>query len=139
MTAGRDRRYDDPMDMAPVERLLPRRAQPIVAVVVAASLLASALWYVAAGGLSGGLVDHDRPPRIGVRFTVDLNAAGPAELGQLPGVGPAIAQRIVDHRMAHGRFTSPEDLLDVVGIGAVMLERIRPHLRPFTAPPDAAR
>lgn len=127
------------MDMAPVERLLPRRAQPVVAFVIAGSLLAMAVWYLWSGGFGGGLVDHDSPPRADTRFTVDLNAAEPRELAQLPGVGPALAQRIVDHRTSHGPFGTPEDLLDVAGIGRVTLERIRPHLRPLPAPPDAAR
>jgi competence ComEA-like helix-hairpin-helix protein len=122
------------MDTAPVERLLPRRAQPVVAVATACSLLAMAAWYAARGGPHGGLVDHDHPPPATVRFTVDLNSAEPRELAQLPGVGPALARRIVDHRLAHGRFGAAEDLLAVAGIGPATLERIRPHLRPIPPP-----
>ena len=48
---------------------------------------------------------------------VDLNAATAADLDALPGIGPVLAQRIVDHRDATGRFTSVEQLDDVPGIG----------------------
>ncbi|SNR52978.1 ComEA family DNA-binding protein [Blastococcus mobilis] len=48
---------------------------------------------------------------------VDLNAAGVAELDALPGIGPVLAQRIVDHRSRHGAFRSVEELDDVPGIG----------------------
>jgi competence protein ComEA len=48
---------------------------------------------------------------------LDLNAATAADLDALPGIGPVLAQRIVDHRDATGRFTSVEQLDDVPGIG----------------------
>lgn len=59
-----------------------------------------------------------RPP-------IDLNSADLAELQALPGVGPAIAERIVSTRRRQP-FGSLEDLLDVPGIGPVKLERLRP-------------
>lgn len=48
---------------------------------------------------------------------LDLNTATVAELDALPGIGPVLAQRIVDHRSAAGRFTSVDQLDDVPGIG----------------------
>lgn len=120
------------------DRLLPSRAQPLVAALVGAGLVAMAAWYVAAGGLRGGLVDYDRPPEVPLAFTVDLNAAGEAELAQLPGVGPALARRIVDRRETAGPFLADTDLLDVPGVGPVTFERIRPHLRPFPGPSGPA-
>ncbi|SFP75609.1 competence protein ComEA [Geodermatophilus dictyosporus] len=48
---------------------------------------------------------------------LDLNAATATDLDALPGIGPVLAQRIVDHRGEHGRFTSVEQLDDVPGIG----------------------
>ncbi|MEV5707784.1 ComEA family DNA-binding protein [Actinoallomurus sp. NPDC052274] len=49
---------------------------------------------------------------------LDLNTAGVAQLDQLPGVGPVLAQRIVDYRTQHGAFRSVEELRQVSGIGA---------------------
>jgi competence protein ComEA len=48
---------------------------------------------------------------------VDLNTATVADLDGLPGIGPVLAQRIVDHRGAEGPFRRVEDLDDVPGIG----------------------
>jgi competence protein ComEA len=49
---------------------------------------------------------------------VNINLASSQELDEkLPGVGPSIAQRIVDYRESHGRFAKAEDLQEVSGIG----------------------
>jgi competence protein ComEA len=69
----------------------------------------------AAGAPAGGLLD--------------LNTATAADLDALPGIGPVLAQRIVDHRAEHGPFTSVDQLDDVSGIGpaifAELAERVR--------------
>lgn len=56
---------------------------------------------------------------------IDLNTADLAALDTLPGIGPALAQRIVDWRSAHGPFASVDALLEVSGIGPATLERLR--------------
>lgn len=56
---------------------------------------------------------------------VNVNTAGAAELETLPGVGEVIAQRIIDHRTAHGPFTSVDQLIDVSGIGEATLASLR--------------
>lgn len=56
---------------------------------------------------------------------LDLNRATLAELQQLPGIGPVLAQRIVETREQQGRFASPEDLRRVPGIGPKKFEAIR--------------
>lgn len=60
---------------------------------------------------------------------VVLNRATAGELESLPGVGPVLAARIVDHRDRYGPFATVEDLLDVSGIGESILERLRGHVR----------
>ncbi len=61
--------------------------------------------------------------------SVDLNAAGAAELGAVPGIGRAIAQRVVELRQRGGPFASVDELLDVAGMTQSRLERARPYLR----------
>ena len=56
---------------------------------------------------------------------VNINTAGVDELDSLPGIGPVLAQRIVDYRTAHGAFRSTEELTQVEGIGQAILENIQ--------------
>ena len=75
----------------------------------------------AEGGLSGS-----DPEGQGL---VNINTANAAQLTQLPGIGPAIAQKIIDYRTANGPFTSVDDLTKVPGIGAAKLAQIKSHAR----------
>lgn len=74
------------------------------------------------GGGGGGATGEAAGP-------LDLNAADVEALDGLPGIGPATAQAIVDHREQIGRFTSVDQLLDVRGIGPAKLEELRPLVR----------
>ncbi|MCV2491628.1 helix-hairpin-helix domain-containing protein [Geodermatophilus sp. YIM 151500] len=56
--------------------------------------------------------------------TVNLNTATEAELDALPGIGPVLAGRIVDHRTRHGPFRSVDQLDDVPGIGPAVFEGV---------------
>ena len=83
-----------------------------------------------AGGVAGnGGGAGTAGPGAGAGGLIDLNTADVATLDQLPRIGPALAQRIVDWRTANGRFTSVDDLLGVSGIGEKMLAGIRDRVR----------
>ncbi|MEP7178620.1 MAG: ComEA family DNA-binding protein, partial [Pseudonocardiales bacterium] len=56
---------------------------------------------------------------------VDLNTATVDQLETLPGVGPVLAQHILDWRVAHGRFATIDQLRDVSGIGEVKFAALR--------------
>lgn len=60
---------------------------------------------------------------------VDLNAADSATLETLPGIGPALASRIIAWRDANGGFSSVEDLREVNGIGDVRFAELEPLVR----------
>ena len=57
---------------------------------------------------------------------VRLATATETELQTLPGIGPALAQRIISYRSTHPHLTSVEELDDVPGIGPSLIEKIRP-------------
>lgn len=61
-----------------------------------------------------------------VTQVVNVNTATVQELQQLPGIGKAIAQRIVEFREQGGHFKTPDDLMQVKGIGQKTMEHIRP-------------
>ncbi len=57
--------------------------------------------------------DADTPPG-----RVNINTADLAALCALPGIGEALAGRVIEYREAHGPFTSPDEIMNVSGIGA---------------------
>ena len=59
---------------------------------------------------------------------INVNTATAEELEALPRIGPALAQRIIAYRQAHGPFQKVDDLLAVKGIGPALLETIRPYV-----------
>lgn len=60
---------------------------------------------------------------------VNVNTATAADLERLPGIGPVLARRIVEHREARGLFRRLDDLLEVQGIGPKLFRRLEPLLR----------
>ena len=75
----------------------------------------------AGGGAGGGTGSGGSAGR-----TISLNVADLSALDSLPGVGPVLAQRILDWRSTHGRFTSVDELGEVSGIGEKLLSQLKP-------------
>ena len=73
-------------------------------------------------GVNGVQSTQSSPDTNGI---VNINRASVTELDALPGVGPSTAQAIVDYRTTNGPFGSPEDLLNVKGIGPAKFDAIR--------------
>lgn len=63
-----------------------------------------------------------------VSWRVDVNRASVAELQVLPGIGPGRAEALVLERIRGGLFAGLEDLERVRGFGAVVLDRLAPHV-----------
>ena len=59
---------------------------------------------------------------------VNVNTATAEELDVLPGIGPALAGRIIAYREEHGPFTAVEQLLEVSGIGEAVLDGLRDQI-----------
>jgi competence protein ComEA len=63
------------------------------------------------------------------QIQLDINSADPSELETLPGIGPSLAQKIVEYRDEHGLFNSVDELLAVSGIGPAKLDQLRDLIR----------
>src|SRR3990172_6777 len=59
---------------------------------------------------------------------IDINTAALEQLDSLPGIGPVIAQRIIDYRTANGPFASIEQIKEVKGIGDALFEKIKDRI-----------
>lgn len=75
------------------------------------------------GDTRAGAAREERPADIAVR--IDINSAGAKELELLPGIGPALAERIIAERERGGPFKRVDDLVRVNGIGPRTVERLR--------------
>jgi competence ComEA-like helix-hairpin-helix protein len=70
------------------------------------------------------LAAKKKPPK----HPVNINTATSMELQQVPGIGPATAEKILRMRRAHGPFKSVDELLAIKGIGKKRLAKMRPYL-----------
>lgn len=61
-------------------------------------------------------------------IAIDLNAIRADELPLIPGIGVALAKRIVEYRDRYGHFDRMDELLEVRGIGAKKLQALQPYL-----------
>ncbi|MBP1722650.1 MAG: helix-hairpin-helix DNA-binding, class 1 [Deltaproteobacteria bacterium] len=81
------------------------------------------------GGKGRVLVEALGPAKLKVlSIPISINSATAEELDALPGIGPKMAQAIVEFRERYGKFSSPEDLLQVPGIGVKKLATLKPHI-----------
>jgi competence protein ComEA len=64
-----------------------------------------------------------------VEERVNINTASVEELERLPGIGPALASRVIEHRRKHGHFRRPQDIIIVRGMSAKLYRRIAHLIR----------
>jgi len=99
-----------------------------IAVVMGGYLFIRSYSYQPEGSPSLGVfIGEDEQIFTGV-FVLDPNTAPVDSLELLPGIGPVLADRIVEYRR-HKRFESIVDIIKVKGIGPRMYERLRPYLK----------
>ena len=80
----------------------------------------------------GYTVQTERPAReeeiAPVRVLVNINTATAEELETVTGIGPVLAQSILDYRAEHGDFESVDELMNVRGIGSAKLDAMRDEI-----------
>ncbi|HWQ43944.1 MAG TPA: helix-hairpin-helix domain-containing protein [Desulfosporosinus sp.] len=114
--------------MNPAEKLkdgqkvsVPRKALPISSGAVTENPIS----VVSDNGNNIGSTNGVSAVSVGVgSVKININTAGAAELDKLPGVGPALTERILQYRSEHGPFARPEDLKNVSGIGTKTYEKM---------------
>ncbi len=75
------------------------------------------------------VVIDNRPPKGAPPASLNVNRASVAELDALPGVSPAVAQRIVEYRETRGYFASLEQLDSIKGVGPALLAKLKPIVK----------
>ena len=92
-------------------------------------LLLALMVVVSAAGLSPAVVSAAENPVAKVSIEIiHLNQATAEQLQTLPGVGPALSERIVSYRNEHGPFRSVDQLAEVNGVGQAKLAKLRSQL-----------
>ena len=91
--------------------------------------LGMTVWHLTRSRPTGGGYEVTTAARRAIEETavekVNINTADVETLETVPGIGPILAGRIVAYRAEHGDFHSPEDLLNVSGIGEKTLEAMK--------------
>ena len=100
--------------------------------VVAGLLCGLVLLGIGRGAVAAGAA----PTGSGIGARVDINSASADELARLPGVGPAKAKAIIEHR-SEDPFRTPEDLRKVKGIGDKLYERLKDQI--MVEPPATSK
>lgn len=72
--------------------------------------------------------EDDRPDSLLSGERIDLNTAPEKDLARLPGIGESRAADIVAYRQEYGPFESPEELMEVKGIGAGIFEKLKDYI-----------
>jgi competence protein ComEA len=98
------------------------RSRLVAAAVTAAVVMGAGVVRPVEAGQAG----QDGKPAASAPAPLNLNVATVADLQKLPGIGPALAARILDYRQKNGGFKKIEELMNVQGIGEQSFLKLKP-------------
>lgn len=93
--------------------------------ILAVAALPAAAQQAKTGGTSAPSASKSSPAPTS---PINLNTATQAQFESLPGIGPKVAQRIIEYRQKNGQFKKIEDLMNVKGIGEKSFLKLKPYL-----------
>jgi len=102
-------------------------------------ILIAAILGIAVSAAAASAQNNATTPKAGATATatatapVNLNTATAEQLATIPGVGPKMAERIIDYRQKNGGFKKVEDLMNVSGVGEKSFLKMKPLIT-VTAP-----
>lgn len=97
---------------------------------LAAELESGQRLFIPFSSAEGTPLPHATPElAVNPRNQMNINTATVVELEGLPGIGPSLAEKIIEYREIHGLFNSVDELLDVSGIGPAKLDQLRDLIR----------
>ena len=102
--------------------------QLITVLILVVFMISAGFFFWQRSITNNGLVDFEDLPALHAEYLVDINEADWPEFSNLPGIGEKLAKQIVQFREQNGPFRSPDDLIQVSGIGDSKLEGMLPHV-----------
>ena len=110
------------------------------------TVLTLVVFAVAIAALPGSAAAQEKPAaaskavaRPAIAGPINVNTASASDFEGLPGIGPAMAARIVEYRQKNGPFKKLEDLMNVRGLGEKNFLKLKPQLTLSTAKSDQDR
>lgn len=108
-----------------------RREQATMAAILIICVIAMGFYFWHRNIVENGLIDIDRAVPVELKYVININDAPWPAIANLPGIGPTLAQQIVEYRDEIGPFNNIDDIKNIRGIGEAKLNGIREFIAPI--------